>query len=194
VNTSEVVGFNATSDQPVNSWNWYRDNVKQSNDFDNFSTSWDAAGSNTISVNVTNANEQAKPYMDSYSERPSGKPAPVISLWSNSKTNNSGLNLVINKTETVKFNFTANQTLTSWFWTLDGSNLDNNKDNLTRTFNSEGSYKVGARGSNENGSTQSIVWNVTVLEKEGIKKNATILSWSPQVVDYVYVMILSAKR
>jgi len=28
---------------------------------------------------------------------------------------------------------------------------------------------------------------VTVLEKEGIKKNATILSWSPQVVDYVYV-------
>ncbi len=188
VNTSEVVRFNATADQQVDSWNWYRDNVKQSNDFDNFSTSWDAAGSKTISVNVTSANGTSETLTWTVTvNAPSGKPAPVITSWSNSKTNNSDLNLVINETETVKFNFTANQTLTSWFWTLDGSNLNNNKDNLTHTFNSAGSYKVGARGSNANGSTQSIVWNVTVLEKEGKKKNATILSWSPQVVDYVYV-------
>ena len=189
VNTSEVVRFNAASDQQVDSWNWYRDNVKQSNDFDNFSTSWDIAGSKTISVNVTNANGTSETLTWTITvNAASGKPAPVITSWSNSKTNNIDLNLVINETETVKFNFTANQTLTSWFWTQDGSDLNNNKDELTRTFNSAGSYKVGARGSNANGSTQSVIWNVTVLEKEGIKKkNASLLSWSPQVVDYVYV-------
>lgn len=188
VNTSEGVRFNATSDQQAGTWNWYRDNVKQSIDFDNFSTSWDAAGSKTVSVNVTNANGTSETLTWTVTvNAPSGKPAPVITSWSNSKTNNSDLNLIINETETVKFNFTANQTLTSWLWTLEGSDLNNHKDNLTYTFNSAGSYKVSARGSNVNGSTQSIVWNVTVLEKEGKKKNATIFSWSPQVVDYVYV-------
>lgn len=188
VNTSEVVRFNATADQQVDSWNWYRDNVKQSNVSDNFSASWDAAGTRTISVNATNANGTSDTLTWTVTvNTPSGGPAPVITSWSNSKTNNSDLNLVINETETVKFNFTANQTLTSWLWTLNGNSLSNPKDNLTHTFNNAGSYKVGASGSNGNGSTRSIVWNMTVLEKEGKKKNATLLSWYPQVVDYVYV-------
>jgi hypothetical protein len=112
--------------------------------------------------------------------------APDITSWSNNKTNNNNRSFTINESEGVKFNFTANQTLTSWLWTLNGANLFTPFDNLTRTFNNEGLYHIGAIGSNVNGSTQVIVWNVSVLDTEGKKrKNATIIYWSPQVVDYV---------
>ncbi len=188
VNTSEVVTFNATADQQINTWNWFRDNVRESNNQDNLSTSWDTAGIKTSNVNATNPNGTS----DSVTwivtvNAPSGESAPVITAWGNSKTNNDYLNLTINRNETVKFNFTANQTLTTWLWTLNGNSLTNPWDNLTHTFNDSGSYSVGARGSNGNGTTQTIVWNVSVPEKEGVKKNATLLSWSPQVVDYIYV-------
>jgi len=113
--------------------------------------------------------------------------APKITSWSNSKTNNNNLTLTINETESVTFNFTANQTLTSWSWKLKDSTINTSSNILTYKFNSHGSYKLNASGSNSNGSTQTIGWNITVLEKEGKKKNATILDWYPEVVDYVYV-------
>jgi hypothetical protein len=53
---NEAVKFNATADQGITTWNWYRDNVSQSNNFDNYSTSWSALGVKTVSVNATNAN------------------------------------------------------------------------------------------------------------------------------------------
>lgn len=117
----------------------------------------------------------------------SGSAPPAITAWSNNKTNNSDLNLAINASETVKFNFTADQTLTSWLWKLNGNSLSNLSDTLTYTFNNKGLYRVAANGSNANGTTQTINWNVTVKEKEGRKKNATLLTWFPQVVDYVEV-------
>jgi hypothetical protein len=113
--------------------------------------------------------------------------APKITSWGNSKTNNSSLNITINETESVTFNFTANQTLTSWSWKLKDSTISTSSNTLTYKFNSHGSYKLNASGSNSNGSTQIIVWNISVLEKEVKKKNATILDWYPEVVDYVYV-------
>jgi hypothetical protein len=117
-----------------------------------------------------------------------GSSAPIITSWANSKTNNNNLSLTINQSESVKFNFTANQTLTSWLWTLNGNTMSNPFDNLTRTFNNAGTYKIRARGSNANGSTNTIIWDVKVLETEGKnRKNATLISWDPQVVDYVEV-------
>jgi hypothetical protein len=113
--------------------------------------------------------------------------APEITSWGNSKTNNSNQSLKINETESVTFNFTANQNLTSWSWKLKDKTINTSSNTLTYTFNSHGSYKLNASGSNDNGSTQIIVWNINVLEKEGKKKNATILYWYPEVVDYVYV-------
>jgi hypothetical protein len=186
VNTNEIVIFNAAADQTINSWNWYKDNAAQSNNYNNFSTSWNDAGIKTIIVNTTNDNGKSHSITWTVTVVSlSGLPAPILTSWSNSKTTNNNLSLTINQSETVKFNFTANQTLTSWLWTMNGKNLSNPFDNLTHSFNKDGSYKIGASGSNPNGSTQIIVWNVIVPEHEGKKrKNATIISWFPQVVDY----------
>ncbi|MDD1745525.1 MAG: hypothetical protein LUQ20_06950 [Candidatus Methanoperedens sp.] len=187
VNTSEVIRFNASADQPITTWKWYKDNVKQDNN-DFFITSWNDAGAKTIEVNATNANGTSNTITWNVTVMsPSGLPAPNITSWSNSKTNNNNLTLTINETEGVTFNFTANQTLTFWSWELNGINITNPSDNLTHTFKNHGSYTLNAYGSNDNGSTQHIEWYINVLEKEGKKKNETILDWYPEVVDYVYV-------
>ena len=116
--------------------------------------------------------------------------SPEIKSWGNNKTNDGNLNLTINQSETVRFNFTANQTLTSWHWTLNGETIINPSDTLSRKFSREGNYKVRASGSNDNGSTQTILWKVTVkgTDEDGHNKiNDYIIRWSPQVVDYIYV-------
>ena len=56
VNESVSVRFNATANQTIETWNWYNSGINQSNNFDNYTTSWSVNGTNTISVNATNAN------------------------------------------------------------------------------------------------------------------------------------------
>ncbi|VVB86951.1 CarboxypepD_reg-like domain protein [uncultured archaeon] len=56
INASEVVNFNATANQTITIWNWYQDGVNQNNNYDNFTASWNTAGTKTIQVNATNSN------------------------------------------------------------------------------------------------------------------------------------------
>ena len=118
---------------------------------------------------------------------------PYITSWGNNKTNDGNLNITINQSETVRFNFTANQTLTSFRWTLNGETISNPSDTLTRKFINDGIYKLRASGSNDNGKTQIVLWKVTVKgtyeweEDAHNRINADIISWHPQVVDYIYV-------
>lgn len=111
---------------------------------------------------------------------------PAVISWNNNKTGDESKNLTINTSETVTFNFTASQTLTSWLWTLNGNYLANSSDTLTHTFDINGTYEVAANGSNDNGSTQTITWMVTVGEEES-EENESILSWSPEMYHSVYV-------
>ena len=142
-------------------------------------------------VNHENKTLSIKAYYPGTPESPEIE--PYITSWGNNKTNDDNLNLTINQSETVRFNFTASQTLTSWHWTLNGETISNPSDTLFRKFNNEGNYKVRTSGSNNNGSTQTILWKVTVKgtderdEDDHNKINADIISWHPQVVDYIYV-------
>ncbi|MDD5615266.1 MAG: PKD domain-containing protein [Candidatus Methanoperedens sp.] len=193
VNIDQAVRFNATSDQPIETWIWRKDNVVQDNDLDYFITSWATAGTKTVKVNATNHNGTSNTITWNVTvNAPQEGNAPYITSWGNNKTNDGSLNFTINQSETVRFNFTANQSLTSWHWTLNGETISNPSDTLTRKFNSEGNYKVRASGSNENGTTQTILWKVTVQgtderDDNHEKTNADIIAWSPQVVDYIYV-------
>ena len=118
----------------------------------------------------------------------SASDAPNITSWSNNHTNDDSLELEIDVNETVNFNVTVNQTINIWNWTLDGIILSSSSNNNTTiTFDNEGDYEVGVNGSNINGTTQTIVWNVTVEEEKPKMKSGTPVDYSPQVVDYVYV-------
>ncbi len=56
INKSESVIFNATSDQVISTWNWYKDGTDQLNNFDNISLSWLTSGTKLLEVNATNTN------------------------------------------------------------------------------------------------------------------------------------------
>jgi PGF-CTERM protein len=56
VNESESVGFNATADQTIDTWHWCNNGTDQLSNFDNYTASWSVNGTNTVSVNATNAN------------------------------------------------------------------------------------------------------------------------------------------
>jgi hypothetical protein len=56
VNESESVRFNATADQIIDTWNWFKDGANQSNNFDNYTASWDVNGTYTVSVSVNATN------------------------------------------------------------------------------------------------------------------------------------------
>ena len=182
VNISEAVKFNATTNQSIDSWNWYRDDELQSNNYDNFTTQWDTSGSKTVSVNATNENGTTELLV--WNINVDTDNIPEITSWSNNKTNDNQLSLTVYVNDSIMFNVTANQAISDWNWTLNGVLLGEASDNLTSLFDEEGSYNIGVNGSNINGTTQTIVWHVTVFEKS---KKATSLFWSPQVVDYVYV-------
>ncbi len=117
----------------------------------------------------------------------SASDAPNITSWSNNHTNDNSLELEIDINETVNFNATANQTINIWNWTWNGIIHSSPSNNYTITFDNEGDYEVGVNGSNINGTTQTIVWNVTVEEEKPKMKSGTPVDYSPQVVDYVYV-------
>ncbi len=88
--------------------------------------------------------------------------APGITSWSNGKTNNNSLTLAVNTSETVNFNATANQTITTWNWYKDSVNQNNNYDNLTTSWNTSGTKSIQVNATNSNGTSNTITWTVTV--------------------------------
>ena len=56
INSSEAVKFNATANQTIILWNWFKDDLNQNNNFNNFTTSWSTGGIKTIKVTATSSN------------------------------------------------------------------------------------------------------------------------------------------
>jgi len=56
VNVSEVVNFNATANQTITTWNWYKDDIDQNINYNNITLNWNSSGNKTVKVNATNSN------------------------------------------------------------------------------------------------------------------------------------------
>jgi len=56
VNESESIRFDATANQTIDTWNWCKDGVDQSCNFDNYTASWSVNRTYSVSVNATNVN------------------------------------------------------------------------------------------------------------------------------------------
>ncbi len=90
--------------------------------------------------------------------------APLnITSWGNTKTNNQSLNFTINTSESVTFNATANQMVT-WLWAVNSTNQNVNYDNYTISWTTVGLRNVSVNGTNANGTSNTIYWNVTVQD------------------------------
>ncbi len=162
INTSEAVKFNVTDDkdQTITTWNWYKDDINQNNNFDNFTTSWSSGGAKTIKANATDINGSSNTITWTITVVP--PPAPAITSWGNNITNNESLALTINTSEAVKFNATTNQTITTWNWYKDDINQNNNFDNFTTSWSSDGTKTIKVNATNNNGTSDTIIWSVNV--------------------------------
>ena len=186
INTSETIKFNAVANQSIDTWNWSID--VEDNNYDNFTTSWDTTGIRNVSVNATNSNgSDTITWKVTVQEQETDISGPEITSWYNNKTYNEELEIILNKSETIKFNAVANQSIDTWNWSIDAEVEDNNYDNFTTSWDTTGIRNVSVNATNSNGS-DTITWKVTVQEEEPDTENGIILSWEPtQIVDYIYV-------
>ena len=88
--------------------------------------------------------------------------APNITSWENDKTSNDTLDFTIYTSESVNFNATANQTITTWNWYKDDVDQSHNYDNISLSWSTPGLKHVIVNATNSNGTSSSITWNVTV--------------------------------
>ena len=102
---------------------------------------------------------------------------PEIITWYNDRTNNDTKDLTIYINEIVKFNVTANQGIDVWNWTKDGIMQNHNYDNFSISWDSEGVKTLSANATNNTHTSNTITWNVTVLEEETEFDNPGITSW-----------------
>ena len=87
--------------------------------------------------------------------------APNITSWENDKTSNNTLDITINTSESINFNATANQTITTWNWYKDDVDQSHNYDNISLSWSTPGLKHVIVNATNTNGTSSSITWNVT---------------------------------
>jgi len=102
---------------------------------------------------------------------------PEIITWYNDRTNNDTKDLTIYINEIVKFNVTANQGIDVWNWTKDGVMQNHNYDNFSISWDSEGVKTLSVNATNNTNTSNTITWNVTVLEEEAEFDNPEITSW-----------------
>lgn len=56
INASQSIKFTVSANETISSWSWYSDGLTISNNYDNYTSSWNDGGSHEITVNGTNSN------------------------------------------------------------------------------------------------------------------------------------------
>ncbi|MBI4361724.1 MAG: right-handed parallel beta-helix repeat-containing protein, partial [Euryarchaeota archaeon] len=95
---------------------------------------------------------------------------PTITSWSNNKTQNTTATLTLNISEPAILNATANQTITTWTWTVNGTDQGVNNDTITLAWETDEVRNVSATGANLNGTTSTLSWTITVSAPAGSRR------------------------
>ena len=102
---------------------------------------------------------------------------PIITDWYNNKTEDNSTSVTINESELVYFSATADQPVDTWNWRKDGVDQGLNYDNLTTSWSVNGTYTIVVNASNAFGTSNTVVWNVTVKDVPSIEVDKTV--WNP---------------
>ena len=90
-------------------------------------------------------------------------PPPTLTAWYNNKTENNLTEMMINESECVFFNATADQAIDVWSWFVNGTNQSHNFDNFYYcNWMVNGTYYVAVNARSVNGTSNTIIWTVTV--------------------------------
>ncbi len=157
INISEAVNFNATANQSIDTWYWFKDDADQSNNDVNFITNF-TAGTHTIRVNATN-NANGTSNTITWTVTVVAPPTPAITSFAPP----SPANDIVGAART--FNITVNQTVdVRWYinGTLKQTDTGVTASSYTNTSAAPGTWNVTATANNANGTdSQQWTWNVT---------------------------------
>ncbi len=168
VNETETVNFSiGTWNENINvTWKWFVDGVLSGDNKSYFAYTFSTVD-RKIKVNLTNETTHniSNTITWDITAQPL-PPKPHITGWRNNITNGSSLDITINLSDTVKFNATANQTISIWNWYVNGSKKQStSSDTYSYQFNIAGNQKVKVDAENANGTSDNPKeWNITVVD------------------------------
>lgn len=116
---------------------------------------------------------------------------PGITSWSNDRTGDDTLVFSVNTGDIIGFNVTSDQVVNKWKWSVNGNVLIDSSTSLFYGFTDKGAYRVEVSGSNDNGITQTITWEV---QAKGTDMETRPISWSPGVVNHIYINDTTGKE
>lgn len=90
---------------------------------------------------------------------------PALSTWYNNYTGDNCTTFTISHDDdrTVFFNVTANESIDEWAWYVDDELYQNTSaDNITYTWDNGGKKNVSVYGSNANGQTDTLTWDIEI--------------------------------
>jgi len=152
--------FNVITDQVMTSNSWFilpEEITTLGNGTSSLTVTWKCAGVYNVTYIGTNENGSVNITWIVTVLEP-----PTIMDWYNNKTKDNSTSVTINVSEEIYFNATANQSITTWNWFKDGVNQINNYDNFSTSWSEEGEYRVSVNASNVNGTSNTVIWNVSV--------------------------------
>jgi PGF-pre-PGF domain-containing protein len=144
----------------------------------------DASGSDNPAIALSESNTHVVWYdnrdgnWEIYYKRSPAFPPPNITSWSNTKTNDTSLNITINVSEVVTFNATANQSGNmSWYknGTFQYNNSSVTDGNFTTSWASPiEPMNVSVNITNANGTSGTLRWNVSIAPVITNVTNSTV--------------------
>ena len=115
---------------------------------------------------------------------------PAITDWYNNKTNNNATSITVNESESVRFNVTSDQIITTWRWFKDGVDQSNNFDNYTASWDVNGTYAVSVNATNTNGTSDTKTWTITVNDITApVISTVTMNTTTPNTGDAILVTV-----
>lgn len=173
INTSEIIWFDVTIDQPITTWLWAVNGSNQFINYDYFVTSWVTVGLRNVSINATNTNGTSQTIYWGITVQEAEAP-PNVTTYNQSVYNIGWQIIFINST----------QNMTSIRDMMNSSNV-----NWITRWNAQTqeweSYKVGwsYRATNNAFAGEAVYLNVT--------NNDTIINRSTNIESYNYVGLLN---
>ncbi|TFH47286.1 MAG: hypothetical protein E4G94_00495 [ANME-2 cluster archaeon] len=174
INLSEEVNFNATADQLITNWTWYRGSTELDNNYDNLTTFWNSIGEKTVRVQAENENGTSNIVVWTVNVTDNDTDYPEIISWGSSKTGNFNLEISIQMEESISFFAKTDQPISSWNWYKDGIPQSDNivHDDLnsffTTSWDNMGVGQVSVNATNENGTSNTVTWEIEVLSNTGL--------------------------
>ena len=87
---------------------------------------------------------------------------PVITSWGNNRTTGDAISVY--EFEVIRFNATANQSIDTWHWSMDGADNPSSDDYFETSWDTNGSYSVTVYAANGNGTSNTVPWTITVSD------------------------------